>query len=144
MMGHRAPESTRQREAYFLAYAERVRRRVRVPLAVTGGFRSGPAMLEALRSSATDLVGLARPLALRPDLPARLLRDASEACPVRRPSTGVRALDRMTMLDVTYYEAQLARMAAGRAPDPDLGAWGAALSTLARFGRHALLPRRAS
>src|SRR5262249_30785851 len=33
-------ESTRRREAYFLDYAATIRRAARVPLAVTGGFRS--------------------------------------------------------------------------------------------------------
>jgi 2,4-dienoyl-CoA reductase-like NADH-dependent reductase (Old Yellow Enzyme family) len=51
-------------------------------------------MSEALRSGATDLVGLARPLALYPDLPARLLRDPATAAAVPRPTTGIRALDR--------------------------------------------------
>ena len=143
MVGYRVPESTRRREAYFLAFAEKVRGRVRVPLAVTGGFRSGEAMLQALRGGATDMIGLARPLALCPDLPDRLLRDASVVQPVPRPSTGLRALDRVTMLDITYYESQMARMAVGEPPRPDLSAWTAALTTLGRAGLAAFRPRRA-
>lgn len=142
MVGDRVPESTRRREGYFLGFADLARQRVRVPLAVTGGFRSGAAMAEALRSGATDLVGLARPLALQPDLPARLLRDPTWVAHVPRPTTGLRALDRMVMLDVTYYECQLARLARGQAPRPDLGAWTAALSALWRFGMAGLRRRR--
>jgi len=143
MTGFRVAESTRRREAYFLAFAEKVRRHVRVPLAVTGGFRSGAAMSEALRSGATDLVGLARPLALYPDLPARLLRDPATAAAVPRPTTGIRALDRLTMLDVTFYQGQLDRMARGQAPRPDQSAWAVALATLGRYGLGGLRRSRA-
>jgi len=143
MTGFRVAESTRRREAYFLAFAEKVRRHVRVPLAVTGGFRSGAAMSEALRSGATDLVGLARPLALYPDLPARLLRDPATAAAVPRPTTGIRALDRLTMLDVTFYQGQLDRMARGQAPRPDQSAWAVALATLGRYGLGGLRRARA-
>ena len=143
MVGYGADESRRGREAYFLAFAEKVRRRTRVPLAVTGGFRSGGAMLEALRGGATDMIGLGRPLALCPDLPARLLGDPAATQPVPRPTTGLRVLDRMTMLDITYYEAQLARIALGQQPRPDLSAWTAALTTLRRAGLAAFRRRRA-
>ena len=57
-------ESTRQREAYFLTYAEQVRKLVDTPLVVTGGFRSSAGMQDALDSGATDMIGIARPLAL--------------------------------------------------------------------------------
>jgi 2,4-dienoyl-CoA reductase-like NADH-dependent reductase (Old Yellow Enzyme family) len=71
--------STRQREAFFLDYAARLRREVRLPLAVTGGFRSRRVMREALDSHALDVIGLARPLVTEPDLSGRLLRGASAA-----------------------------------------------------------------
>lgn len=43
MSGHRVADSTRRREAYFLEFAETVRAAVKVPLAVTGGFRTAKA-----------------------------------------------------------------------------------------------------
>ena len=66
-------ESTRQREAYFLEYADAIRQVAKMPLMVTGGFRTRTGMESALRSGATDLVGLGRPLCVEPDLPRRLL-----------------------------------------------------------------------
>ena len=66
-------ESTRQREAYFLEFAEKARKTVKTPLVVTGGFRSATGMAEAIGSGAVDMVGLARILAIEPDLPNRLL-----------------------------------------------------------------------
>ena len=56
--------STAAREAYFLAFAEKVRALVDVPLMVTGGFRTAEGMNAALRSGALDIVGLARLMAI--------------------------------------------------------------------------------
>ncbi|HBG51236.1 MAG TPA: NADH oxidase, partial [Gammaproteobacteria bacterium] len=41
-------DSTRQREAYFLEFAEQLRNEVSVPLLVTGGFRTAAGMAEAV------------------------------------------------------------------------------------------------
>lgn len=140
-----AADSTRKREAYFLDFAERARQRVKggAALAVTGGFRSGPAMRDAVASGATDVVGLARTLALYPDLPARVLRDPSWSVTLTRPSTGIKAVDRASMLDISYYETQLERMAQGLPADPSLSAWRAVYSVFSRMGLAALQPRRA-
>lgn len=69
-------ESTQQREAYFLVFAEAVREIVDVPLVVTGGFRSREGMVRALESGALDFIGLARPLCSQPNAP-KLLIDGS-------------------------------------------------------------------
>lgn len=68
--------STVAREAYFLDYAARMRAAVKMPLMVTGGFRTRAAMDAALASGACDVVGLARPLCVDPDGPGKLLSGA--------------------------------------------------------------------
>jgi 2,4-dienoyl-CoA reductase-like NADH-dependent reductase (Old Yellow Enzyme family) len=68
---------TERREAYFLEYAAAMRKAARVPLAVTGGFRTRAAMVASLADRQLDVVGLARPLCTTPDLGRRLL-DGSE------------------------------------------------------------------
>ncbi len=66
--------STRAREAYFLEYAQTIRAELgNVPLMVTGGFRSREAMAGALEAGELDVVGIARPLCVDPDLPRALL-----------------------------------------------------------------------
>ena len=72
-------DSTRVREAYFLTYAEEMRRVAKMPLMVTGGFRSRAGMEEALSSGACDICGIARPLCVDPDLPNKLMRGEVEA-----------------------------------------------------------------
>ncbi|MES2917615.1 MAG: NADH:flavin oxidoreductase/NADH oxidase family protein, partial [Pseudomonadota bacterium] len=64
-----AKESSRRREAYFLEFAEKARAAVKTPLVVTGGFRSLAGMAEAITGGAVDFVGLARGIAIEPDLP---------------------------------------------------------------------------
>lgn len=143
MVGHRIKDSTRTREAYFLEYAEKVRRRVETPLVVTGGFRSGPAMLEALNSGATDFIGLGRPLAVEPDLPNRLMADPSGRIELPRPTTGFKAVDRMVILDLSWWELQLRRMGRGLEPKANLSAWRSVWTTLSELGVAAFRRRRA-
>jgi 2,4-dienoyl-CoA reductase-like NADH-dependent reductase (Old Yellow Enzyme family) len=66
--------STLQREAYFIDFAKAMRAEVKIPLMVTGGFRTKSAMRQALASGAVDLIGLGRPMCYQPDAPGRLLR----------------------------------------------------------------------
>jgi 2,4-dienoyl-CoA reductase-like NADH-dependent reductase (Old Yellow Enzyme family) len=64
-------ESTRAREAYFLKYARAVQDRAKMPLMVTGGFRTVAAMNDALAAGEADLIGLGRPLCVDTAAPAR-------------------------------------------------------------------------
>lgn len=74
-------ESTRQREAYFASYAKSVQGRAKMPLLVTGGFRSTQAMDAALTAGEADLIGLGRPLCADPDVPAKLLSGELQQAP---------------------------------------------------------------
>jgi len=142
MTGYRQKASTRKREAYFLDYAEKARQVSKASLVVTGGFRSGPAMLAALQAGATDMIGIARPLAVSPEFINDLMADSKHELHVKRPTTGSRYLDRMTGLDITWYEYQLRLMAAGRPPQENLGAWRTALGTLLASGWQAFKKKR--
>lgn len=143
MMGSGAKNSTVKREAYFLDYAEKVRKLVDTPLVVTGGFRSSKAMQSALDSGATDFIGIGRPVAVDPDFPNKLIADKNHQQQLKQLSTGKPVLDKIAMLDITWYEAQLARMAKGKKPKPNLSEWGVFLKTLANSGIYALRSRRA-
>lgn len=68
--------STLAREAYFVDFALAMKEAVKVPLMVTGGFRSHAAMEEALARGAADVIGLGRPLCVEPDGAARILAGA--------------------------------------------------------------------
>ena len=115
--GRDVKESTRQREAYFLEYAERVRaERPDLPLMLTGGFRTASVMAEAIESGAIDVVGLGRPLTLEPDVPGDLLAGTADRAEVSVHRSGIRMIDSVT--ELTYYTVQMWRMGAGKEPRP--------------------------
>ena len=120
MVGLKA--STLAREAYFLEFAERARAATKIPLMLTGGFRTPAAMESAVASGAVDVVGLARPMAMDPELPRRVL--SGDPAPARgaRDRIGVRLID--SLLATQTYVEQMHRMADGGEPDPGLSrAW---------------------
>ncbi len=143
MTGRSVKQSTREREAYFLTYAEQVRQITDTPLVVTGGFRSSKAMIAALQSDATDFIGLARPMTLDTELPNKLMASANFAITLPHLTTGVKAIDKIAMLDITWYEYQLARIAQHKQPNPTLSAWPVFMKTLYSAGKYAFRKRRA-
>ncbi|HPW29348.1 MAG TPA: NADH:flavin oxidoreductase/NADH oxidase family protein, partial [Rhodoferax sp.] len=64
-------DSTREREAVFLEYAKSIKAVARMPIMVTGGFRTLAGMEAALAGGHTDMLGVARPFCLDPDFPKR-------------------------------------------------------------------------
>lgn len=67
-------DSTRQREAFFLEFAEKIRPVFKNTVVyLTGGFRTVNAMVEAVTSGATQGIGLGRPITAEPDLPKKIL-----------------------------------------------------------------------
>lgn len=112
--GYGLPQSTAKREGYFIDMARVVRESTAVPLIVTGGFRTRDGMEAALESGACDLVGMARPLALAPDLPARLLDgsvESARSAAVRLPRGPVASL-----AELSWYRDQLRAIANGKSP----------------------------
>lgn len=138
-----AKQSTIEREAYFLTFAERAREITQVPLAVTGGFRSVKAMEQALTSKAVDFIGLARPLAITPDLPQRAALDSNYIAETGNPTCGLKAIDSMFALPIGWYETQIARMAKGKNPKPNLSGWWAVMDAVWSLGMSSIKPRRA-
>lgn len=119
MMGSAASqrESTRQREAYFLEYAEQVRARASMPLMLTGGLRSRTAVDEALRSGAVDVIGLGRPACLVADAAEQLLSNESAVLPSIRDFTiRSRAADDFAALG--WHTTRMWRLADGKNEAP--------------------------
>ncbi len=73
-------ESTRAREAYFMAYAEEVLKSATTPVMVTGGFRKRAAMEEAIQAGVA-MIGIGRPVCVEPDAFAGLLNGEIAALP---------------------------------------------------------------
>ena len=143
--------STRAREAYFLDYAEAIRQAARMPLMVTGGFRTRAGMEAALASGDCDLIGLGRPLCWQPDFPRRLL--AREVDGVDRVEDRLRFAARgwrspaspLLLLKVlntfgamAWYYCQVFRLADSRPAEPGRGM----LSSLVEYLRDELATAR--
>ncbi|MBD65391.1 MAG: NADH oxidase [Halobacteriovoraceae bacterium] len=141
MMGHK--KRTHQREAYFIDYAEKAKALLQTPLMLTGGFRSARSINQALELSHIDLAGMARPLCVDPDLPKKMILDQEYAFELTEKKLGVKFLDKMIPLEITWYTQQIHRMGAGKAPDPSLSVWKSALDTLIEIGAVGLKRTRA-
>lgn len=133
-------QSTQQREAFFLDYAKKARQVSTAPLIITGGFRSEHAMNEALNSGDLDFIGLARPLTLVPDLPNQIQQKRYQTVTTQRIQTGVKRIDRAfgSVLEMNWYMMQMARLGAGKHPDPHLSAWTVLANTLWANGKAGL------
>ncbi|MDE9482422.1 NADH:flavin oxidoreductase/NADH oxidase family protein [Xenorhabdus bovienii] len=130
-------ESTRRREAYFLEFAEKICTCVDTPLAVTGGFRSAAGMQRALESGATDFIGIARPMAIYPDLPNHAMANKEYKIELRRLTTGFATIDRLALLNIYWYEHQMQRMAKNKKPHPDMSEWRSFIKTFCTSLCHA-------
>ena len=121
-------ETTRAREAYFMAYAEKVLETARMPIMVTGGFRSRAAMDEAI-DAGVSMIGVGRPLCIHPDAPKRLLEDALDELPAyerrlrlgpgwlgpRSPNDTIKAANGLASM--AFFYRNILRMADGAPTD---------------------------
>lgn len=108
--------STKAREAYFLDYAEKLRKEIEVPLMITGGFRSQSAMDEALKSGAIDVIGMARPFVVDPNFANKLLSGQNAISTVKPITTGIKKVDEMAIMEISWYTNQIHRISQGRQP----------------------------
>ncbi|MFD7441603.1 hypothetical protein [Streptomyces sp. NPDC059909] len=131
--------STRQREAYFLEFAERFSKEVSTPLMLTGGFRTRQGMTDALTSGAVDVVGLARPITHDPGFPRDLLTGNAERSLARQLITGSKAVD--AFLDSAWHQQQLARLGRNKDVKPKRGPAAALLIGTFVTIRDILAPR---
>lgn len=131
---------TQKREAFFIDYAEKARAVSTAPLIITGGFRSQAAMEEALSGGSLDLVGVARPFALVPDLAEKMQNGQYQTIQTARIKTGMAFIDKKAgaMLEMNWYMTQMDLIGQGRQPDPKLSAWKVLLKTLWENGKAGL------
>jgi 2,4-dienoyl-CoA reductase-like NADH-dependent reductase (Old Yellow Enzyme family) len=134
MMVGKQKESTKKREAYFMDYCLKVRKLINVPLLLTGGFRTAEGMNLALNENACDMIGIARALALDPDFPNKLLTGKPAISKVKPLSTGIKLLDKIIPLEITWYSQQLHRMGRGKNPRPNASTLISLFKTLTEHG----------
>lgn len=116
-------QSTKEREAYFLDYIKKVRRFLNTPLMLTGGFRSLDAMEKALGDGELDIIGIARPFTLIPDLTNQLFNNEITYLDIPTPKTGIKMLDKSGFVDTMWHEIHIKRLGQGKKPNPKLSAY---------------------
>jgi 2,4-dienoyl-CoA reductase-like NADH-dependent reductase (Old Yellow Enzyme family) len=120
MLGKRKA-STVKREAYFMDYIEKARKITDTPLMLTGGFRTASVMRNAVASNQLDVVGIARPFTVYPNIGRELFDNSRSVFPTNTQKTGVKGID--GFMNIIWYEAQIKRLGQEKAPDPGLSAW---------------------
>ncbi|MFI1765282.1 NADH:flavin oxidoreductase/NADH oxidase family protein [Streptomyces sp. NPDC020800] len=116
-MGRTADQRALDKEAYFLTLSQHLARSTRLPLMLTGGIGRRETAEEVLRRGFA-MAGVARALALNPDLPTRWLagRDAD----VFAPHLPWRDQDLASAGALAYVRAHMRRTADGRSPQPKI------------------------
>ncbi|MEL6843133.1 MAG: hypothetical protein AAFP02_07945, partial [Bacteroidota bacterium] len=111
-------ESTQLREAYFIGFAERIRQQTKLPLMVTGGFRTRAFCEAALQEDSLDIIGMARPFITNDAEMAGFINGQVERLDDHILRTGIKALD--DMAEGGYYARQIVRIAQDRELDRKL------------------------
>ena len=123
-------QSTIEREAYFLDYIEKARKITDKPLLLTGGFRSVKVMEDALAGGKLDVIGLARPFCLYPNLAQDIFDEKESRFEAPVPTIGIDFLDKLGGVELPWYELQIHRLGKGKQPRPNLGGIWAFLFSL--------------
>ncbi|WP_335955394.1 NADH:flavin oxidoreductase/NADH oxidase family protein [Acinetobacter guillouiae] len=123
-----APDRQAQRDGYFLDYATALREQSKLPLMLTGGLRDVDLMNRIVADGTVDLIGLARPFALQPDLAKQLLAGKSLLNPANIPAVGYKPVD--AYLQLAWHAAQFRRISSGQQPKAIKGLF----RTLIAFG----------
>jgi len=76
-------------------------------------------------------------------MPNKVMQDESFEVQSRPLTTGFKALDKMVLLNMSWYEAQLARMAQGQSPKLNLSEWYSTIKVFMHLGVFAFRKRRA-
>jgi 2,4-dienoyl-CoA reductase-like NADH-dependent reductase (Old Yellow Enzyme family) len=126
-------KSSQAREAYFLNYARKVRGSAEMPIMLTGGIRSPATMSRLIREGSVHVIGLARPIAVMPELPAAVLADEPVAAIPQPRRTGWRLAD--LALEGHWHNQQIRRLSRGQNPDPSRSLPRTALAAAATSAR---------
>jgi len=121
--GKKVKDSTQKREAYFADFIVKARARTKAPLLLTGGFRTVDVMAKAIENNELDFVGLARPFAVFPHLSKEFFEDARTEVNIPTVKTGLKFIDKMGFLDISYFSQQMKLMGKGELPNPKLSVW---------------------
>ncbi|TGK02670.1 NADH:flavin oxidoreductase/NADH oxidase family protein [Leptospira langatensis] len=103
-----------KREAYFLEFAKKAREITKIPLLVTGGFRTRSVMQEAISSEEADMIGIATPFAFHPEFVHALAEGKIEKVSTDIPKLSNPAINSIARMSAI--RLQFRRMGEGKEP----------------------------
>jgi len=130
MVGHKQKKSTQEREAYFLDYIEKVRKLTQKPLMLTGGFRTAALMEKALTDGKLDVVGLARPFCIYPEIAQDIFTGKRTTFEIIIPKSGIAFIDKTGGVELPWYELQIHRLGKGKRPKNNMSGTSAFIFSL--------------
>ncbi|WP_083629337.1 NADH:flavin oxidoreductase/NADH oxidase family protein [Tenacibaculum agarivorans] len=109
-------ESTRQREAYFLDFAKKIKKQTTLPIMVTGGFRSQKFCNEVLANKELEMIGFARPFITDENFPKIFLED--ENYRVGDATFDFKIKKMKDFAEAGFYDYQIHQLAKGKRLNP--------------------------
>ncbi|MHA3892163.1 NADH:flavin oxidoreductase/NADH oxidase family protein [Acinetobacter sp. GXMZU3951] len=115
MQGQARDGRTLAREAYFLEFAQEIRKVAKMPVMVTGGIRRKQ-VAEQVIESGVDMVGIATALAIDPNLP-NAWKQGQNVAPELKPITWENKT-LASLANMATVKFQLRKLSIGKAPNP--------------------------
>lgn len=130
--------------AFFIDYASKVKKIIDTPVAVTGGFSTANGMSKTIENNEADLIGLARPLVMVPDLPNQFETGNFTVVNLHHLTTKISGLDKKigSLVGLSYYQQQRRRIAKGLPVQVTDNAWSSLGFAFKKQGLSALIPQR--
>jgi hypothetical protein len=102
-------------------YIEKARKITNTPLMLTGGFRTTSVMKDAIASNQLDVIGIARPFAVYPNIGNEIFNESRVNFNTEIKKTGLKGID--GAMNIIWYESQIKRLGKGKVPKLDLNPW---------------------
>lgn len=112
--------STLAREAYFLEFANEVRKKSNIPIMVTGGIRSRAFCEQVLANKEMDILGFGRPFLLDERFPKGFLDASLDQVEDPIIKANARLFD---MAIAGFYDYQIERLATGKSLNKKYAGW---------------------
>jgi 2,4-dienoyl-CoA reductase-like NADH-dependent reductase (Old Yellow Enzyme family) len=128
---------------FFIDFAEKAVQSVDTPVVLTGGFRGSIVMRDAIQHSGVAMTGIARPLVIDPEMPTKIFSGKPYVSQIKPRTTGIKLIDKIAMLEITWYENQMRYMGNGQDPNPDENVFSTVFRLFTHRGAQVFKRRRA-
>jgi len=97
---------------------------------LTGGFRNVIVMEKALADGKLDIVGLARPFCIYPEIAQDIFTGKRTTFKIANPKLGIAFIDKTGGVELPWYELQIHRLGKGKRPKNNMSGISAIIFSL--------------